>query len=414
MGCLLLSAVFACTWVSADDPALKPLSPVVDATTLHHKVLVGYQGWFRCPGDAANVGWRHWSRRSRSGEARSGEARSMTVEMWPDVRELDADERYPAPGFTHADGSPAELFSSVNAKTVLRHFEWMKTAGIDGVLLQRFLVETREPGTQLVLDNVRTAAEKTGRTWALCYDLTGMPGDRIVATLTADWKRLTEEQKITQDPRYLHHRGKPVVYVFGFYSDRFPATIADQVIDLFHSESPVSVTLVGGCQWYWRREKDAGWQKVFRRFDVLSPWNVANYSREGDRRFAATGSWAEDMKNLKAVGVEYLPVIYPGFGWTNLKGESAAKDTIPRLKGEFLWRQFVTARESGVDMAYVAMFDEVDEGTAIFKVTNEPPREGRFQTYEGFPADWYLRLTGEGTRMLRKEIPLVREIPIRP
>jgi hypothetical protein len=49
------------------------------------------------------------------------------------------------------------------------------------------------------------------------------------------------------------------------------------------------------------------------------------------------------------------------------------------------------------------MFDEVDEGTAIFKVTDAPPTQGRFATYEGMPADAYLRLAGEGARVIRGE-----------
>jgi hypothetical protein len=51
------------------------------------------------------------------------------------------------------------------------------------------------------------------------------------------------------------------------------------------------------------------------------------------------------------------------------------------------------------------MFDEVDEGTAIFKVTDTPPPQGSFATMEGKPSDFYLRLTGEGTRMLRDKEP---------
>lgn len=30
-----------------------------DPTTMRGKVMCGYQGWFRCPGDAANMGWIH-------------------------------------------------------------------------------------------------------------------------------------------------------------------------------------------------------------------------------------------------------------------------------------------------------------------------------------------------------------------
>ena len=37
---------------------------VVDASTLNGKVLFGYQGWFRCPGDPSGAGWLHWSRKA--------------------------------------------------------------------------------------------------------------------------------------------------------------------------------------------------------------------------------------------------------------------------------------------------------------------------------------------------------------
>jgi len=70
--------------------------------------------------------------------------------------------------------------------------------------------------------------------------------------------------------------------------------------------------------------------------------------------------------------------------------------------------------ELNVETAYVAMFDEVDEGTAIFKVTSSPPVQGHFVGYEGLPSDWYLRLVGEGIRMLRKQRPLTAEIPLKP
>jgi hypothetical protein len=383
--------------------------PSVDTQTLHKKVLCGYQGWFRCPGDSAKQGWRHWSRDGR----RIG-PETVTFEMWPDLSEFDNDEKYPAPGFTYPDGSPAHLFSSVHPKTVDRHFHWMQEHNIDGVFLQRFLVEAHNPASDQVLANVRQSANKTGRAFGLCYDLSGADKEKIYDLLVSDWKRLVDEKQITRDDRYLHHNGKPVLFVWGFFSDRFGPELANRIIDFFKNDPKYGVTLVGGCQWWWRTEKDPGWNKVFRRFDVISPWNVGNSTIVNGQKHAATNYWKEDLAAAKKAGMEYLPVIYPGFGWTNLQGQGAARNNLPRLGGEFYWRQFNTAADLRIEMAYVAMFDEVDEATAIFKVSNTPPQPGRFVTYEDLPTDWYLRLTGEGTKLIRGERENTTSIPIKP
>ena len=70
----------------------------------------------------------------------------------------------------------------------------------------------------------------------------------------------------------------------------------------------------------------------------------------------------------------------------------------------------MAAKQAGAATAYVAMFDEMDEGTAVFKCTNDPPAgDSRFVTFEGlpsdhYPSDHYLWLTGEAARMLRGEV----------
>jgi hypothetical protein len=381
----------------------------IDASTLRHKVLCGYQGWFRCPGDAAKEGWRHWSR-----NAKKIDPDTLTFEMWPDMTEYEDEEKYLAPGFTYPDGKPAHLFSSANPKTVDRHFRWMQQYGIDGVFLQRFLVDLKDRSVDQVLANVRKSANRTGRVFALCYDLSGARKDKMYERLVADWKRLVDETQITRDPRYLHHNNKPVLFVWGFYSDRFSPKLANQIIDFFKNDRTYGVTLIGGCQWTWRVEKDREWAKVFRRFDVISPWNTGRFTEAKGRKQASTDYWKEDRDEANKAGMAYLPVIYPGFGWTNLKGKKAAKDDLPRLGGEFYWRQFSCAADLGIEMAYVAMFDEVDEGTAIFKVSNAPPKPGRFATYEGLPSDWYLRLTGEGTKLIRGERKNQKTLPIKP
>ena len=57
---------------------------------------------------------------------------------------------------------------------------------------------------------------------------------------------------ITDDSRYLHHNGKPVLMIWGFFTDRFSTTLAHQIIDYFKTDPTYGVTLVGGGQWWWR------------------------------------------------------------------------------------------------------------------------------------------------------------------
>src|SRR5213078_417245 len=111
---------------------------------------------------------------------------------------------------------------------------------------------------------------------------------------------------------------------------------------------------------------------------------------------------------------QFLPVVFPGFSWHNMNPRSK-QDQIPRLKGQFLWTQYKEARQAGATMVYQAMFDEVDEGTAIFKCTNDPPvGESTFATYDGLPSDHYLKLVGAATQMIRGKLPVADELPALP
>ena len=105
-----------------------------------------------------------------------------------------------------------------------------------------------------------------------------------------------------------------------------------------------------------------------------------------------------------------MPVIFPGFSWHNLK-PGAKENQIPRLGGEFLWRQAYNAKMAGATVLKIAMFDEVDEGTAILKAAahrNQAPEQGYWLTLDAdgseLPNDWYLRLAGEITRMFHGDV----------
>jgi hypothetical protein len=66
--------------------------------------------------------------------------------------------------------------------------------------------------------------------------------------------------------------------------------------------------------------------------------------------------------------IDYMPVIFPGFSWYNMHRGKTPFNQIPRRGGNFLWHQSYNAISAGVSMVYIAMYDEVDEGTAMYKL----------------------------------------------
>ena len=58
------------------------------------------------------------------------------------------------------------------------------------------------------------------------------------------------------------------------------------------------------------------------------------------------------------------------------------------------------------------MFDEMDEGTQIFKVTNDPPvGASRFLDYKPHAPDYYLKLAGRISELFKDRIPATEEMP---
>jgi hypothetical protein len=419
--------------VSDDAPPFDagPPPAVVDSTTIDDRLLFGYQGWFACEGDGspldvAGDGWRHWSPGVAPTPA------NVSFEMWPDTRELGAGELC-ATSFVMPDGRPAGLYSAWNAATVDRHFEWMARHGLDGVLLQEFTVEL-EAGTPPrqfrdgVLANVRAGAEAHGRVWAVMYDISGTPADQILPRIQDHWSMLAASGALSSD-RYLHQDGLPVIGIWGFgFNDR-PGTPAqaNAVLDYFQRDAPAGerAFVIGGVPSRWRTltadsYPDPAWAAVYRRYDVINPWMVGRFGTEDEARAYRRDVIDGDVAEARRVGRRYMPVIFPGFSWANLM-RGTAPNLIPRRGGRFWWTQFYEGVSAGSDTYFAAMFDEVDEGTAMFELAESAsmePTTGAFLSLdadgEALPSHFYLSLAGAATEVLRGTRALTPGRPIAP
>ena len=365
--------------------------PTVDNSSLDGKVMFGYQGWFNHPDDGAGLGWVHWGNLY--------EPISSTVDMYPDLREYGLDELYDA-DLSFPDGSPAPVFSSHNRNTVVRHMKWVRDYNLDGVFLQRFIsASSSKPKMDhkdTVTSHVMEGCETYGRVFAIMYDGIANKVDAI----KSDWMHLVDELGVTGSDRYLNHRGKPLVALWG-YTVRDPATV-DQLVEMidFFKNNPdprYRASLLLGVAWDWYDESP-DWINAFRDVEVISPWF------SGHTDYNKGQAWCDENN------VDFLPVVHPGFSWHNLKypEPSSTKNKDPRMGGQFLWDEVHEVVSKNAKSVYIAMFDEIDEGTAMFKLAENDemiPREGYWLPLDedGFdlPSDWYLRMAGLATEVVR-------------
>lgn len=399
--------------VVMSDPATKTTESMsrVRFKSIRNLVMAGYQGWFNTPEDGAGLGWKHFEKEK---EFKPGKC---TIDLWPDVSEY---EKTYETAFKLPDETPVKVFSSYDASTTDLHFKWMKQYGIDGVFMQRFVVSIRnqkgKDNYNKILNNAVLSAEKYDRAICLMYDLSGMEaGEEDI--LIRDWKELCEKYKLVSrnNNHYVYHHGKPLVAVWGIgFNDRrkYGYEQIKKIIDFLKSEG---CSILVGVPTHWRTltidaVSDTRLLELVKQADIVHPWLVGRFDNHTYEPYRK--SIEEDIKWCKANGKDYMPVLFPGFSWHNMK-KDAPQNMIPRLGGRFFWKQVKGAVDAGAESLYLAMFDEIDEGTAFFKCTNTPPvGESSFITYEGEAPDHYLWLAGEAAKYLRGELRSSR-MPVR-
>jgi hypothetical protein len=158
---------------------------------------------------------------------------------------------------------------------------------------------------------------------------------------------------------------------------------------------------------------------VYRSLDVVSPWAVGRYGDAAGADQYRQTVIAPDVAELTPLHVGYLPVVFPGFSWHNLNG--GAINQIPRHGGTFYWQQVYNAISAGATMVKTAMFDELNEGTAMLKMqptTSGVPTQAPFVTLDidgqSLRSDHYLSLAGAATRMLHGGGPPTATMPTLP
>jgi hypothetical protein len=422
--CALLSSL-STTGCATNEPT--SAKPVPSADGITGKVFAGYQGWYRTPTDGSGLGWEHYE--TYDEDFHPGEA---GIDFWPDESELTEPEKY-STEFKHADGSPAYVFTSQNATTVDRHFKWMKDYGIDGVFLQRFAHDVLEgghhqwqllqPSNNKIAAYVQKGAQAHDRAYSIMYDFSSIRHGEMHLIMD-DWRGLCDRLGLLEDPNYLHENGKPLVAIWGAgFSDGRKYTL-DEVatfIDFLKNDPEYGgCSVMLGVPTYWREltrdaVSDPKLHDLIRSADVVLPWTVGRFGGSQTALKRGADYVAPDQAWCDANGVKYMPLAFPGFSWANRKikqNPNVKFNHIPREDGLFMWSQAIAAKRAGAETLYLAMFDEMDEGTQIFKVSNNPPvGETQFLTYEPHAPDYYLRLSGAIGRLLRDEIPASDTLP---
>lgn len=495
--CALGALFFSCGDDNSDyiPPALDdpkdPESPVGDIYNepdfpLHEEgtpydtyrglVMAGYQGWFGSPGDgcshadADNTAWYHY----RENDVFKPGVLQNSIDLWPDMSEYE--KKY-TPGvdgpmnrsakFTLPNGEAAQVYSAYDESSVLLHFKWMKDYGIDGVFMQRFVGEViNNPAGadhfNTVLKHSMKGSNQYQRAISVMYDLGGfMENGNDVNALLVDAQYIMDTYNLkerNQQKYYLYEDGKPLLALWGVGFDEKPFS-ADEMSALIEALKRQGWSIMLGVNDDWRTHNSTKWprakyQDVVKSAKIIFPWFVGRYSSIEDYKNNRKPIIEQDIKWCKENGVYYAPHCFPGTADRNMHPNNGIAD---RWGGRFLWEQIYGGIQAGAEMFYIAMFDEIDEGTAIYKCLNKKdvpsnvPETDYYVWYnqqtgsygrsselidesslgggwcklaselnvvfqgveDDLPTDHYLWLTGQVRKMLHGEIPLKSSLPSR-
>jgi hypothetical protein len=371
------------------------------------KVAVGYQGWFTAPNDGSglNPPWWHYTN-DRNTPSPSD---PTYIKSWPIM--TDFTKTY-ATGYANlGSGGAATLFSAYDASTVDAQVNWMQQNGIDTVALQRF---NDFPSVRnQVATNVRMAAEAHDRKFYIMYDISGWT--TFNTDIPNDWTNtIVAQLKLTSSPAYAKQGGKPVICVWGLGYNGHPGTPAD-TLAFIQTMEQMGLYVIGGLPNDWRtadgtRWGQAGFLDAYNALNAISPWMVGVIGSDADSDNNRTQYNEGDVTYCQSHGIDYQPCVLPGDLSAN-----------QRVHGDFMWHQFGNMIQIGSDALYISMYDEFNEGNQIAKTAAtaaDEPTDVTLPTLDedgtACSSDYYLRLTGDGGKMLKGQIPFTFTRPTSP
>ena len=403
-----------------------------DYSDLSGKSVAGYQAWFSTGGQYDY--WAHWGSDKASSDGtlwpRAGYSR---FDVYPDVSDYTQDDLHQTGYQNLGNGDFAQLYDASSRNVINQHFDHMRQYGIDGVAVQRFInpsLRTISYSKGASIQSIRDAAERNNRIFYITYDITSTGlADCWDDLIRFDWVYNVERNyALTQSPSYATMCGHPVVQIWGTgFTGNHPGTAAETIalIEWFKSRG---CYVIGGVPTYWRENKNdakgpsqsqpadqESFSEVYLHYDMLSPWMVGRITADNSSFY--TELMREDLVYCKEHNLDYLPVVYPGFSWGTW--ESGDLNQIARNAGQFMWDRVVAIYNMNLPCAYYAMFDEYDEGTALYKSATDwsmLPTDAYFVTTSAdglwCSSDFYMRLAGAATELLKRRRALTTSVPI--
>ncbi|MEN8882229.1 MAG: T9SS type A sorting domain-containing protein [Polaribacter sp.] len=396
-------------------------------------IFWGYQGWHLTPGDqrleGGNDRWDHWFDSPRTDPSPS----KYGIEMHPDVSEYvklyDTD-------MVFDNGKTVQLYSCFDYETVDTHIKWMKEYGIKGIFLQRQQLNIRNANQRefrdKVLEHVMTACNIYGIKFCLMLannNKQGQDGSSIRPEIElfnnfkTDYNYLTNKYpNLWNNNMYAQQDDKPVVGIWGLgFSNR--NITPQEGLDLINFFKDENFYVMGGVPPSWRSNPKTGWSTVFTQLDMVSPWRTLLPGQGTTDMTTKIATLKEDLAYCNTNNLDYNPVVTPGASSATQSatgGDGSYHNWQPRDGGNLLWKQIYEAYNAGAKFIYGAMFDEVDEATAIYKMAKSKDEIPINTSHNGnpftavtldedidpttgnnyaLPNDWYLQLAGRSDEM---------------